>query len=287
MGPLAKWPPYKRIIFRRVSFMQKDSKQKVSKKVVETLDWSYASLLAVPDELPRYKRLINLRLDNNNLENIPWEIFMGLEDLETVNLAANKISTLPEILEHWKSIQVLDLSFNKIVSVPVCLYTFFFRFDLVVRLHRGPDSRRGIPEFNCDWGVKDLRTKYGRKLPEEIEWKWSFEDWPESRQTSGMVKVSEEHFIQRDTQTCRLRLEGNPIADRLPAILGKQPEWASLLEEWQKASAKEKNARNRIVSNESAKEKRDEKADAWSRKGKERTKDVSRKHEREGKMGDF
>lgn len=190
--------------------------KKTSKPIVENLDWSYSALIAVPEELSRYKKLTHLRLDHNNLETVPWEVFMSLEDLKRLNLSFNRLSALPEFLEDWKSIDTLDVSFNKIASIPVCHYQFFYRFVRVARLYRGPTFP--VPAFDEICPTEALHKKYGRQLPDYVEWEWTY---PRAGQgpgyISGLVRVQEEEYYdRRDSPTPRLLLEGNPICTHLP-----------------------------------------------------------------------
>ena len=210
---------------------------------------------------------------------------MSLEELELLNLSGNCISALPEFLENWKSIKTLDVSFNRISSIPICFHLFFYRFERVVPLHCGPNHKKGIPGFNAECPTKELHRKYGRTIPDQIEFRWSYDIASyidtEISYTTGMVNVGKEYWRRSDASISRLRLEGNPIVDQLPVLTGKREEWSELILSWETADAEEKLKKNRICGGQ---EEESVSVSAAARREKERMTHLSRKSARDEKL---
>ena len=127
-------------------------------KPKESLDLSYSTLTEFPLDLCRFHHLRDLRLDNNRLEDVPWQVLMKMPSLRFVNLSSNLISELPEILATWISVTVLDLSYNRIKKLSPRLWPLFFQTGTrsMVRESKGITRR--------------LYTWDGVPLPEVVSW---------------------------------------------------------------------------------------------------------------------
>jgi len=68
------------------------------------------------------KRVINIKLQNNNLTELPENLFTEFVNLESIDLSNNKLTTLPETIFPSTTIRTLDLSNNQLNSLPVKLF---------------------------------------------------------------------------------------------------------------------------------------------------------------------
>lgn len=72
----------------------------------------------LPSELSQLKKLEVLVLDKNSLKTLPTGLFTSLTHLKTVSLASNQLTAFPEGLGTSRHLDVIDLSDNKIRTLP-------------------------------------------------------------------------------------------------------------------------------------------------------------------------
>lgn len=79
------------------------------------LHLSYNKILKIsPGAFSTLHQLISLDLGVNQIEIIPQERLYGLSGLRILNVTHNRLKDLDEFPEDLKSLQILDVSFNKI-----------------------------------------------------------------------------------------------------------------------------------------------------------------------------
>ena len=130
----------------------------------ESLDLSHANLKAVPSDLTRFNRLRTLRLDNNQIEEVPWNVLMHMPDLTEVNLSHNLITEIPGALGTWSNLKSLNLTHNRIKAVSPQLWPLFLNDHLILMLAKKYVDIPEVPEY----GYVD-RVKFKEAQPEHVE----------------------------------------------------------------------------------------------------------------------
>ncbi len=112
------------------------------------------------------ERAEKLDLFNKNLTEIPPEI-PQLTSLQVLNLSFNRIRGIPEALAQLTSLQVLNLSFNQISEIPEALAQLTSLQELNLSINR----IRGIPEALAQLTslqVLNLNNNQIREIPEAL-----------------------------------------------------------------------------------------------------------------------
>ena len=76
------------------------------------------SLGVLPSELSQLKKLEVLILNKNSLKVLPAGLFTSLSHLKTLSLSSNQLTAFPEGLGTSRHLDVVDLSDNKIRTLP-------------------------------------------------------------------------------------------------------------------------------------------------------------------------
>ncbi|KAF8549669.1 hypothetical protein OG21DRAFT_1420962 [Imleria badia] len=85
---------------------------------LQRLDLSCNRIVDLDDAgLDRIPELIQLKLQNNRMEQLPW-YFPRLRMLKTLNISNNKFSHLPSVICEMPALLDLDISFNMITELP-------------------------------------------------------------------------------------------------------------------------------------------------------------------------
>ncbi len=84
---------------------------------ITKFDLSDIGLSALPAEVGKFRALLRLHLDRNNLVILPPEIG-ELSDLRTLSISANQLCTLPAEMGRLSELRELDLSSNKLTELP-------------------------------------------------------------------------------------------------------------------------------------------------------------------------
>lgn len=84
------------------------------------LNLSYSKLERFPNEILKFKKLKELRLNNNLIPEIPKAI-NKLNELELLSLANNRLENIPNSICRLEKLKLLDLSGNKLKIVPDCI----------------------------------------------------------------------------------------------------------------------------------------------------------------------
>lgn len=93
--------------------------------LIENIDFLQISILyflcslgVLPSELSQLKKLEVLILNKNSLKVLPTGLFTSLSHLKTLSLASNHLTAFPEGLGTSRHLDVVDLSDNKIRTLP-------------------------------------------------------------------------------------------------------------------------------------------------------------------------
>lgn len=139
-----------------------------SSQAKDSADLSYSQLAEVPSDLFRLHHLRTLRLDNNSLSQVPWTSLMALESLVHVNLSYNRLHELPEALAKWNTLEMLDVSHNRIGAFSQALRPLLLRAYFVIPLVPYTPLVRPDPNdyvIECPHLTRALIKQFGDQLP--------------------------------------------------------------------------------------------------------------------------
>lgn len=88
---------------------------------MDTLDFSFMGVQALPEQLGQLKRLKELKLDYHRLAQLP-EVVCQLAGLETLDLFFGQLHSLPASLAQLTQLKHLDLRQNRLMAVPEVLW---------------------------------------------------------------------------------------------------------------------------------------------------------------------
>jgi Leucine-rich repeat (LRR) protein len=122
-----------------------------------------------------FTRLQYLYLSNNNLINLPENIFNNFTQLQKLDLSYNNLTTLPEnIFNNLTQLQYLYLNNNKLNNLPENIFTFSSKIYLsqLKNLNLSHNNLTNLPEniFNNLTQLKNLNLSHNNltNLPENI-----------------------------------------------------------------------------------------------------------------------
>ena len=84
-----------------------------------SIDLTRSSLVAIPDELLRFRGLRELYLEGNRLIQLPPELFRALPDLAHLDLRNNRLISIPTSVMDHPSLRTILLQNNQLSSLPI------------------------------------------------------------------------------------------------------------------------------------------------------------------------
>ena len=88
---------------------------------LKLLNLSNCQFSVWPGQISHLRSLVELRLDNNRLQDLPAEAFDGLSELQVLNLENNAIRSIPRAVARCSKMIRLHLSKNQLESIPESL----------------------------------------------------------------------------------------------------------------------------------------------------------------------
>ena len=84
-----------------------------------SIDLTRSSLVAIPDELLRFRGLRELYLEGNRLVQLPPDLFRALPDLTHLDLRNNRLISIPTAVIDHPSLKTILLQNNQLSSLPI------------------------------------------------------------------------------------------------------------------------------------------------------------------------
>ena len=135
-------------------------------KSLKSLSFPNNQLTELPKEVFRgLSNLTSLNLEDNKLTELPKEVFSGLSNLETLDLAGNKLTELPkEVFSGLSNLETLNLGSNKLTELPKEVFRGLSNLET---LNLGSNKLTELPK-EVFRGLSNLTSLYlnGNKLTE-------------------------------------------------------------------------------------------------------------------------
>lgn len=139
-------------------------------QATRVLDLMDKHLTSIPEELRFFRNLQEFRASNNQLSELPEELFQGLTALQQLDLSSNELQKLPEkIFQGLTALTHLYLSHNKLIELPEKL---FKGLAALQQLYLNDNMLTQLPEevFKGLWALRTLNLSRNplNGLPEKL-----------------------------------------------------------------------------------------------------------------------
>lgn len=117
-----------------------------------------------------FPNLTDLTIRNCSLTKITRQVLVGLDDLETLDLSGNALTSLPDdLFINKRSLRSVNFSCNQIKSMTSKLFNPTLQCLTSVYFHNNPDFNEGFTKHQSAGSLRDFLKKIDQKIAPKIK----------------------------------------------------------------------------------------------------------------------